>query len=533
MHGQVPVTFAIVRDITEAQAQAERVARSERKYRALMEGCPEAVLVADAESGLLIEVNEAAAALFGCSADDLVGLHQSELHPPETRDHFRQTFRDHLESGRVLVPDGTILRRDGRVVPVEIKARPMEIDGRTLVVGFFRDVTHRVDQERELREAVAAADAANAAKSLFLANMSHELRTPMNSIIGFSQLMLYDDDRPLSAAHRDYAEYVLRAGNHLLSLIKDVLDLAKIDAGQMRVSLETIRLDELLADLAMAMEGPAAEKGILLDVADCDTLCVRADRVRLLQVLHNLGSNAIKFNRPGGRVTVSIEAAPAGPFVRILVTDTGPGIAPARHAELFRPFSRLDAEGSAIEGTGIGLSIAKRLVELMDGRLEFASEPGVGSRFWVDIPLAPAGAAADGPAAAPARSGSGGAAFTVLYIEDNPGNMALMQNLLGTMPGAHLLCASTGAAGVELALAEAPDLVITDIHLPDISGFDVLARLRAADRTARLPVIALTADAMPGEVRRGTAAGFTQYMTKPIHVPELIRSIRAAVGLGE
>ena len=408
---------------------------------------------------------------------------------------------------------------------------PQHENGEMVWYGFMYDSTEQHRIEAALRLAREQADDANRAKSEFLASMSHELRTPLNAILGFAQLLQLRKGPALSPKQMEYVNYILRGGNHLLELIKDVLDLAKIESGQLGVSLEPVAVAELLREFAETMRAQAREREIALSVevpADAG-LAVQADRARLLQVLFNLGSNAIKYNRPRGTVTVSAEPAAAG-FLRFIVADTGIGIPRDRQEEVFQAFNRLGAEQGAIEGTGIGLNICQRLVQLMGGRIGFASEVGLGSRFWVDLPLLAAPAAGAEPAAAVLPVAPAAAPMqTVLYIEDNPASLALMNQLVANLPNARILAAPTGEIGVALALAHRPDVIIVDIHLPDISGYDVLARLKAAPETAGIPVVALSADARPRDVQRGRAAGFADYLTKPFLVPEMVAAIERSM----
>ena len=381
-----------------------------------------------------------------------------------------------------------------------------------------RDELEQVVQERS-RELVVARDAALAAsraKSEFLSRMSHELRTPLNAIMGFSQLLALD--RALPARSQQFVQEIVNASQHLLELINDVLDLAQVESGRLALKLETVALQDLAREVLMLMQPLADLRRVAVHAGALQGWAVRADRTRLKQVLVNLLSNAIKYNRPGGHVTLEV-AAPDERRVRLRVSDTGLGIAPEHLPQVFEPFNRFGAEAGAIEGTGIGLSICQRLVESMDGRIGVASVAGQGSEFWVDLPRehcgpalpAPADADAAGVAASPRPHPA-----RVLYVEDNPVNMRLMQDMVARHGHLQLMGATSAAAGLDLARAQRPDLILLDITLPDMDGHALLAQLRAEPLTRDIPVVAVTAKAMPSDAQRARDAGFDAYLTKPI-----------------
>jgi signal transduction histidine kinase/CheY-like chemotaxis protein len=386
--------------------------------------------------------------------------------------------------------------------------------------------------ERAMAVEKSAAEQANRAKSHFLTLMSHELRTPLSAILGFAELLDLARHGALAPKQREFVAAILASGNHLLKLINDILDLSKVDTGRLTVSLEDVEVLPLAKSVVANLEQAALKAGIHLEAGDFGLGLppVHADRVRLAQCLLNLGSNAIKYNRPGGAVTISF-AAVGDAHVRFCVTDTGFGIPEARQAELFQPFNRLGAEHRAIEGTGVGLSLTHRLVELMGGRIGFASTSGEGSRFWIDMPIS-AAPAAHGEVAAASIAGQPVSAtdFTVLYVEDNPLNVALMEHLLETVPGANLIAASTARAGLELARSHRPDVIILDIHLSDMNGVALLNELKAMPELAATPVLALSAHAMRRHVKAGLEAGFFRYLTKPLDVNLFLDTLRLALG---
>ncbi len=402
-------------------------------------------------------------------------------------------------------------------------------------VSLFVDVTEMKTREAELAAARRAADTASRAKSDFLSRMSHELRTPLNAVIGFSQLMQIDRRDPLAPRQLDYCRDIESGGRHLLALVNDVLDLAQIESGNDRMSIERTGVADVLLGLGAAMAALARAAEVDLRIADPAGLPdLRADRLRLRQVLLNLVSNGIKYNRKGGSVSVSATVAP-GDRVRLAVADIGIGISAERQAEVFEPFHRLGQEHSGIDGTGIGLAICKRLVEAMDGSIGFVSTAGEGSTFWIELPAdvsASIAAVADkasgpGPAEMLDRAGR----FSLLYVEDNPANMRLVEHLISILPHVELLTAATPLLGLALARAHRPDIILLDLHLPEMSGYEMLTHLKAMPETRDIPVLALTAAAMPSDIERGLAAGFFRYLTKPIDLREFLEAIGECIPL--
>ncbi|MDX2086482.1 MAG: PAS domain S-box protein [Kofleriaceae bacterium] len=396
-------------------------------------------------------------------------------------------------------------------------------------VSLIVDVTDDVHRAEELSVAREAAEAASAAKSEFLSSMSHELRTPLNAILGFAQLLERDRKNPLDTRQLERLRHVLRGGEHLLRLIDDVLDLAKIEAGGITISIEPVELAEVLAQVVTTLEPMATRAQIAIAPLQLATasLRVRADRTRLAQILMNFGSNAIKYGKRGGRVELRVERHPTS--VRVSVVDDGIGIPAAQQARLFEPFQRAGQEAGPIEGTGIGLTISKRLAELMRGGVGFTSTEGAGSEFWIDVPLdteasEPAVAPSTRPAAVPAPSPTGPAQL-VVYVEDNPSNIAFMQDLLADLPNIELVTAPTAEIGLALIRARLPRLVLMDINLPGMSGFDAVGQLRAWPETRNLPVIGLSAAALMKDRDRARNAGFDRYLTKPVNLDELLDAL--------
>lgn len=384
------------------------------------------------------------------------------------------------------------------------------------------EVAEREKAQEALEAAKREAERANAAKSEFLSRMSHELRTPMNSILGFSQLMEMDTKEPLTPSQRENVEQILSSGHHLLMLINEVLDLARIEAGRVPLTLEAVEVHPMVAECLAAVKPLADQRGVFLrdETGAFVGLKVTADGGRLRQVLLNLLSNAIKYNKPDGLVTVEAAPVEAG-SIRLSVTDSGVGIAGDKQSLVFEPFQRLAAENTGVEGTGIGLTIVKKLVDMMGGAIGMKSEPGLGSCFWVDLPMA--GEAVPVPlpvapmplAAAKERGASAG---RILYIEDDPTNLTLVRHVLGKRPGTELLLAMRGEEGLDLARANRPDLILLDVHLPDMDGDEVYRRLTESPETNEIPVVVVSASAMPSDLERLRAMGVDGYLTKPLDV---------------
>jgi signal transduction histidine kinase/ActR/RegA family two-component response regulator len=426
------------------------------------------------------------------------------------------------------------LRRDGTEFPVEISLSPLETEEGVLVSSAIRDITERKRIERTLNEQKIELERASQAKDRFLTSMSHELRTPLNAILGFAQLLANESLPATVVQKRTFVQNIVTSGRHLLTLINEILDLAKIESGSLSLSIEPVALPALLEEVRVMVEEQAQQRKIDMVFSPCEQLTVRADHTRLKQVLLNLLSNAIKYNRPAGKVELEI-SQPDPQRVRIAIRDTGKGLDDAQMAELFQPFNRLGQEAGSEEGTGIGLVVTKRLVELMGGGMGVHSCIGVGSIFWIELDtmaalppsllaetenLLESGADADDDASGQAL---------LLYVEDNPASLRLVEDIVSFLPHLRMISATDARHGIALALERRPDVILMDINLPGMNGNQAQRILRNDPRTAHIPVIALTANAMKGDIRHGLAAGFFRYLTKPVEISLLNAAIDEAL----
>ena len=442
---------------------------------------------------------------------------------PDDLERIKQSERDAISRGNRHSVDHRIVLPNGEIRWVHEEAfASLDEHGRALSLsGTVQDITERKHIEEALINSRNEAERANQSKSEFLARMSHELRTPMNAILGFSQLLESD---PLEPDQMDSVHEIHIAGDHLLELINDLLDLSRIESGRLAVALSTVELKPLIEQTIQWATPMAEEKQIILsNKCATDDIWLYADPTRLKQVLINLVSNAVKYNRRGGSATIECHPAGGEERIRLAVTDSGPGIAPENLQHLFTPFQRLGAELSEIEGTGIGLALCMHLAEMMGGSLGVKSTPGQGSSFWIELPLAQVSQTSQ-TQQQPAIQAKG-AQSTVLYIEDNLANLRLVEAIFRRQANLTLLTATNGDHGLELAIQYRPDVILLDIHLPGMDGYAVLKELQRLPETSAIPVIALSADAMQIDIERGLAAGFRYYLTKPLNTEDLVNKV--------
>jgi signal transduction histidine kinase/ActR/RegA family two-component response regulator len=511
-------------------------------------------IIATDETGIIQLFNVGAERMLGYRADEVVNrISPSDIHDPQEVKARAEALSQELST--TIAPgfealafkasrdiediyELTYVRKDGSRFPAIISITALRDDDGALI-GYLligTDNSARKQAESELNAAMAAAEKANRAKSDFLSSMSHELRTPLNAILGFTQLLETGAPAPTANQQRSI-DHILKAGWYLLELINEILDLALIESGRLSMSKEPVSLGEAMLECRAMVEPQARQRGIGMTFPRFDAPCyVIADRTRVKQVLINLIYNAIKYNRPQG--SVRVECTAAGPeAVRISVHDTGPGLTPQQLGQLFQPFNRLGQESGTEQGTGIGLVMTKRLVELMGGQLGAQSTPGEGSVFLVELELAAAPALPlpdhEPLTAAGALAPDGRPQRTLLYVEDNPANLELVEQLIARRPDLRLLSAADARLGIEYARACLPEVILMDINLPGLGGVEAMKILRADPMTAHIPVIALSANAVPRDIERGLEAGFFGYITKPIVVGRFMDALDEALAVAK
>ena len=531
----------------EALRQAQiALGESRDRYVDLYEFAPAGYLTLTTD-GMIAEINLTGTRLLGVERKTLLRRRFTSFVVAEDQNRWTQHFVNVKRTGAQDSLELALQRGDGAIFHVQLDCNLHEIGaGNAAIRIVLSDITARkqVEAERErldqllrdknadLERATAVAEKASLAKSDFLSSMSHELRTPLNAILGFAQLL--DAGASLATpAQKRSTEQILKAGWYLLELINEILDLALIESGKLSLSMEPMSLSAAMLECETLIEPMAAKRGIRVTFPRLEhPYFVEGDRIRMKQLLINLLTNAIKYNKPDGTVTVDCILSTPG-RIRLCVEDTGDGLSAEKLAHLFQPFNRLGQETGPEEGTGIGLIVCKRLIELMGGVIGAESTVGKGSVFWIELNLTaarePAIRAAHPAAGAQAPLQADAPFRTLLYVEDNPANVMLVEELIACRPDIRLLSARDGVSGVEMARASQPDVILLDINLPGISGLQVLEILAAAPSTARIPVVALSAHAMPRDIENGLAAGFFRYLTKPIKINEFMETLDAAL----
>ena len=503
-------------------------------------------IIATDEKGIIQLFNVGAELMLGYRAEEVVNqINPSDIHDPQ--EVMARATALSLELGTTITPgfealafkasrgiediyELTYICKDGSRFPAIVSITALR-DDYGCIIGYLligTDNSVRKQVELELKHAMAVAEKANLAKSDFLSSMSHELRTPLSAILGFAQLLESGSPVPTPSQKRSL-DQILQSGWYLLELINEILDLALVESGKLSLSLEPVSLTEVMRDCESMVEPQAQTRGVSVHFSPLAVpYFVKADRTRVKQILINLLSNAIKYNRQQGQVRVDCMVQPQG-RIRICVEDTGEGLSAEKIAHLFEPFNRLGQEASTEQGTGIGLVMTKRLVELMGGVIGVQSTPGKGSVFWIELNLTTERSLTvqtpPPPALAQPAAPATPQQHTLLYVEDNPANLMLVEDLVARRPGIRLLSAHDGASGLQLARASRPDAILMDINLPGISGIKVLKLLQNDPALAHIPVIALSANAMPGDIEKGLAVGFFRYLTKPINIHQFMATL--------
>ncbi len=519
---------------------------SRARYFDLYDLAPVSYFTVSEATGLLLEANLAGVTLLGRPRAELIAMPITRFICSADQDSYYR-YRQQITANAIQACDLRMLKHDGTPFWARLRASAAsEADGSAVTRIMVVDISEakQIEAERvrldealqaknvELENARRLADKANLAKSNFLSGMSHELRTPLSAILGFAQL-LESGATPLTPAQVRNVDQILKAGWYLLELINQILDLALIESGKLSLSVEPVSLGEIMLECQNMIEPQAQSRGISVAFPSFSAPhFIRADRIRVKQVLINLLSNAIKYNRKQGTVCVAC-AIPAPGRIRIGVRDTGAGLSAEQLSQLFQPFNRLGHEAGTEQGTGIGLVVCQQLVALMDGRIGVESTVGEGSEFWIELNLAgSAGQVSATPEIADlvaAQPAADAPLRTLLYVEDNPANLLLIEEIVARRCDLRLLSARDGISGVNLARSAQPDVILMDINLPGISGIEALRILAMDATTAHIPVVALSANAMPHDIEKGLQAGFFRYLTKPVRINEFMVALDLAL----
>ena len=530
------IGYLLIGTDNTARKQAEDKLRwAEESFRLMVESVTDYAIVMLDPEGCVVSWNSGAERIQGYRAEDIVGQHFSRFYLAEDVVNGKaQSDMEKVRANGRFEDEGWRVRKDGssfwaNVIYTAIRDQFGNLRG---FAKLTRDQTENRQVESALIDAKSAAEKANRAKSDFLSSMSHELRSPLNAILGFAQLMESDSPSPTPSQATNIKQ-ILQGGWYLLDLIDEILDLAVIESGRLALSLESVSISEVMIECQAMIEPQAQKRGIRMTFPQCSfDNFVKVDRTRFKQILINLLSNAIKYNRTDGTVVVAC-ATIAPERIRISVTDTGVGLSAEKQAQMFQSFNRLGQEAGAEEGTGIGLVVTKRLVELMGGEIGVESTIGVGSVFWIELTAAASPQSVTGITEStpvvqvhvhndvPLR--------TLLYVEDNQANLKLVEQLIARRPDMRLLSAADGHLGVEIARAFLPEVILMDINLPGISGIEAMQILHKDPLTAHIPVVALSANAIPHDIAKGLKAGFFRYLTKPIKVHEFLHTLDEAL----
>ncbi|MCE5182633.1 MAG: PAS domain S-box protein [Betaproteobacteria bacterium] len=505
----------------------DRLKASEARISQAFNASPEVFTISSLSDGKFIMVNDAFTHFSGCQPEEAIGRTALELGIWSDPDKYNKMVAQLLHYGHLRDYEVVFRSKSGSMRDVLLSAEVVEFHGERCMLAINHDITSRKQVEQELLHAKESAEQANRAKSEFLSRMSHELRTPLNAVLGFAQLLESDPTEPLTASQDVSVKHIAKAGWHLLELVNEVLDLARIEAGKMQLHVETVALDQALQECIDLIAPLSNERHISIEdrVSSCAQMLVRVDRTRLKQVLLNLLSNAVKYNREGGSITLECSHL-EGDLLRVSIRDTGAGIPEEKLSELFVPFNRLDADKSQVQGTGVGLAVAKRLMELMGGGIGVESCVGEGTTFWIDLPEQ-SGQMEPEVVVEEAEGGSHvHATHTLLYVEDDEADLALVTDILKKQrPGIRLISASTAERGMALLNGVKPDAILMELNLPGMSGLAALGMLREDVALSSIPVVAVSVGESPREITLLLEAGFADYVSKPVEIGKLLATV--------
>jgi two-component system, sensor histidine kinase and response regulator len=523
--------FRSIREMRFIATRTAALEASDQRSRQLFDDAPIGMAVVAVDNEKFKQMNGRFSEMVGYSEQELLDRTPMDLTHPDDVAESRRLVTGLLKGAERCSVEKRYLRKNGDVLWANRTAcviRDKVGNPRDFLI-MVEDITERKRAEEAVREAKKEAERANLAKSEFLSRMSHELRTPLNAILGFGQLL--ERQNP-TAQQQARVEHIMSAGRHLLDLINEVLDISRIEAGHLQLSVEAVFIAEVLDEALALMRPLAAARSmkLVVDASLQEDVYVLADQQRLKQVLLNLLTNAVKYTPAGGRISVSLDRSDPAK-TRLFVADNGAGIGADKVARLFTPFDRLGAEQSGVEGTGLGLALCQRLMHAMGGDIGLNSKVGEGSAFWIELPAteSPLKTLPSARASIPKETGTMQPA-KILYIEDNLSNLTLVEQMLAEHPQIDLITAMQGGLGLDLACQHQPDLVLLDLHLPDLRGHEVLARLRKNHLTRDIPVVVISADATAGQIQRLKSAGARGYLTKPIDITEFFRVIDETIG---
>jgi PAS domain S-box-containing protein len=516
----------------ELYLKQKEAKKNERQLTKLLQTTVDPIITID-EKGIIKSFNEASERQLQYSADEMIGKNVSLIMPKTHKDNHDQYLTSYLATGKkkIMGTNREVVaeRKDGTRFPITLSISQIKTDDEILFIGILRNISLQKHHEKELTEAKEVAEKANLEKSKFLSSMSHELRTPLNSILGFGQLLTFNETDTLSENQKDFLQHIVVSGEHLLKLINDILDLAQIEAGKTKLHIEQININDCVKQCVGVLSTKAIETNIDINYQQPEkSIIVNGDKTRTTQVVLNLLSNAIKYNKPNGSISIDCCVTDDN-RLRLSINDTGIGIAPKNQSALFKPFSRLGSELTNIQGTGIGLCICKELMQLMSGNIGFSSS-SLGSTFWIELPLSE-NQKITPYAIIKTKLGPQKINGSILYIEDNKTNIKLLKEFAKSIEGLNMVAVESGEEGLELAVEKKFDLIIFDINLPKMSGLETMKKIRQNSDNQNTPMVALSAAASRTDIKKGKDAGFDEYLTKPVDLDKLRACIDAHIGV--